>query len=512
MGIFDSIKSKSVREKKSTKGFYFGATEAEGENIEGSSLVDYFKDYLNVMSELENGKFIFVGRKGVGKSAIAKFIQDSSEETEESYSKLLRISDFELENSIQLPPSEEGKKEQLIFEWLILVNIVKLIISNECGKYTLEYNKLKKFLEMNSGMVDIDKYQVVDGTKKTGGEINFGGLMHVFGGVFKRYFDVNVNKAPFYKLIPPLKDILKIMLDYSVNKDLEFWLLFDDLDTHFNVKSDKDNDKIMELIRIAKIYNNEVFKANKAKILIFLRDDIRDSIITRYADSAKIFTTYEILLNWYNHKSYTEKSESLIPLKQLANKRIEINFDKHNIEYGKDAWLTLFQNVNFNGDTYPCKTSFKYVLDFTFYRPRDIITFLSMMTTENYKYPLDKESVKQLLAKYIKINVYEIKSELKLFFSDHEIEVLFHTLFPFIINSSNLTQESLSIRIDELNFIFDGSKVIEILLNYSLIILIDESGTLFFNYRSNNNIDNVNKAKLTITLPKCIYHNYRKIN
>ena len=52
------------------------------------------------------------------------------------------------------------------------------------------------------------------------------------------------SKAPFYKLISPLKDILKIIIEYPVNKDLEFWLLFDDLDVNYDINNEEDNQKL----------------------------------------------------------------------------------------------------------------------------------------------------------------------------------------------------------------------------------------------------------------------------
>lgn len=511
MGIFEKLINKAERQPNSTRGFYFGATEAEGENIDGQSLVDYFKDYLDVLSDLEKGKFIFIGRKGVGKSAVAKYIKDTSDDTDQSYAKLLRVNDFEIEKQIQIEDEQEVNKEKLIFEWLILVNIVKLIVSHECGTYTNEYDKLRKFLDINAGIVNVDQYEVVEGSRHKGGQVSFGGLKHVFGGVFKNYFDTKTNKAEFYKLIPPLKDIVKVMLDFPVNKELEFWLLYDDLDVNFNVKSDKDNDKLMELIRIAKQYNNEVFRNNTAKILLFLRDDIKDSLAPKYEDSAKMFSTYEIPLNWYDHRLYSGNSEELIPLKRLANRRIALNFDKHKITYGTDPWQTLFADENYNASESFKKSSFKYVLDFTFYRPRDIITFLNTMTSESCTYPLYKKDVKALLKKFIDINVTEIKSELKLFFSDEEVYTIFNDLFPHIISTPNIKEEDVLEKIETLNLPTASSKVFDILINYSLIIYMDTAGTLYFNYRDNNTLGNVNKSDLFISLPKCIYHYYRRI-
>lgn len=501
MGILDTIK-KNPKKHNSTKNFYFGATEAEGENVADSNLLDYFDDYLSILNRLEIGKFIFVGRKGAGKSAIAKYIKDTSNKTEHSFSKILKIGDFELENHIQETKFKDSK-QKLIFEWLILVNLVKLIVKNECGVYTNEFRKLKKFLEINSGIIDIDKHQFISGEKNKGGEVNFAPLKHVFGGVFKNYFKTSVDKAPFYKIIPPLREIVQITLDYSVNCETEFWLLFDDLDINFSTKDRNSGDKVMELIRVSRDYNNDILANNKAKILIFLRDDMRDFLNPQYADSAKIFNSYEVNLNWYSH---TVTNENDIPLKNLINKRIELNFKKNQIPYQGDPWDNLFHTANING-----KTTFKYVLDFTFYRPRDIITMLNVCAKEDYIFPIEANTLKSILKKYIRVNISELKSELGLFFSENDINLLFDKLFPFIIDNQELLESGLIQKIEALAFSMSPSEVVELLSKYSLIILRDSNWNLYFQYRDDSEIDRLDKSKLYYTLPKCIYHNYKLI-
>ena len=493
MGIFDNSKKKGIN--KSTKNFYFGSVEAEGEVKTGQSTLEYFDDYLNILNKLEEGKFIFTGRKGVGKSAIAKFIKDKSANFDDSYATILRLSDFEIQRKIQ----EENSSEALLFEWLILVQLVKLIVKSKTTLYTQEYEKLKKFLDNNTGMVSIDKYQFNEGLKKTGGEVSFGVLSHVFGGILKKYFDVKVSRAPFYKLLPALKEIVETILCFEANRDIEYWLLFDDLDINFDVKNEEDNERVMELIRIAKNFNNDLFSKSKAKLLIFLREDIRDNIITKFPDSAKIFASYEININWFPYSSDQIDSQ---PLKQLANRRIAINFDRLNISYGSDAWSTLVSNEN--------RPSFKYILDFTFYRPRDIITMLTVISQNEYKIPIGYKDQRIILDKYITQNIKEIKSELSLFFDEEDKKKVFENIFPYLIKTAYVTSEMMQDYISKLTWTIDSKNVLSLLLDYSLIIYKNSDDELFFNYRQNPTLEQRGQ-RMYLTLPKLIYHYYNRL-
>ena len=498
MGLFSKQK---VKNNITTKDFYFGFPEAEGENVKGQSLTDYFEDYLDIISELDKGRFLFIGRKGVGKSAIAKYIKDISDSTDDTHAALLRISDFDKENLLQRNNIETNSA--LIFEWLILINIVKLIIKSQAGKYTKEFQKLEKFLERNTGSVDIDKFETNEIFIKKGGEINFEVLTHAFGGIFSKHFDSKTTKAPYHKLIAPLKEIVKKILSYDVIHEQEFWLLFDDLDINYTIDNAVCNDNIMELLRIAKIYNNEILNVGKAKILVFIRKDINDIIISKYNDSAKLINSYGIDINWYCN----DFSENRIPLKKMANKRVELNFKRLNIPYStNDAWSSLIpQNWNeYN------KSSFKYVLDFTFYRPRDIITFLDTISKDDYNYPIDHYTLRRILKKYIQIVITEIKSELSLYFSDEEKELLFSQVFSFIANNNNIKLEDIKELISSFGFDIASEKVVDILLAYNLLIYKQENGNLIINYREDD-LGSYNKEKLYICLHKCLYHYYKSI-
>lgn len=499
MGIFTSLSKKNIT-KITTKDFYFGSPEAEGENVSGSTLVDYFEDYLGVLNDLQKGHFIFIGRKGVGKSAIAKFIKDSADKEPDSHAVILRISDFHKENIIQ---NDEKINTSTLFEWLILINIVKLIVQSKAGMYTKEFEKLEKFLERNTGSIEIDKFETSEIFIRKGGEIRFEVLRHAFDGIFNNYFDSKTSKAPYFKLIAPLKEIVAKIISYDVIKEHEFWLLFDDLDIDYSVDNELSSNNVMELLRIARNYNNEIFNKGRAKILIFMREDMRNIIISKYNDSAKLVNSYGIHINWYSHE-LSKSNENYMPLKRLANKRIELNFQHHNISYNmSDPWSSLINNeYRYN------KSSFKHVLDYTFYRPRDIITFLDVLSKDDYQYPIDNSTLWKILKKYITININEIKSELSIFFSEKEKDILFSIIFPYVVNNSNIRYEDIKKLLSKYDFQIELDKIIEILLNYDLLIYCDENHKLIINYRESD-LESYDKEKLYIALHKCLYHYYK---
>lgn len=501
MGIFDSNKSQTS--KLTTNKLYFGAPEAEAENIEGKSLTDYFEDFLDVLDSLKKGKFVFVGRKGVGKSAIVKYIKDSSDKSDDSFACKLRLSDFHLESIVQM--INKNDVEVLLFEWLILLNLTKLIVKSQAGKYTNEYEKLAKFVENNTGSVDIDKFQIDEKFIQNGGEISFGVLTHCFGGILKKHVDVKTTKAPFYRLIAPIKEIIKRVLAFQDIQKFEYWILFDDLDIDYSIHNEKDDDKIINLLRIAKEYNNEILN-QKSRILVFIRDDVRNHIVSKYSDSAKIFNSYEVLIDWYS-RNLENKNENLIALKQLANKRIELSLSNNSISRGSMCgWDFLFPDSPIS-----YKTSFKYVLDYTFYRPRDIVTFLKCVSDNYFEIPVSRESLKDAINGYITATIDELQSELGLYFSSNEKNILFDYVLRFVAKGQDVQLSEVRAVIAEKEFQYDVDKVIDLLFDYSLLTVKNSEGQPVFSYRERKNKIIGYSEDPVVSLHKCVYHYYKQL-
>ena len=498
MGLFS--KEKEIQEEKiTTRDFYFGTVEAEGENKKGLSLVDYFEDYLGILRDMDQERFIFVGRKGTGKSAIAKYLKDRSDKENNSFAAILKMSDFSKEKVIQ--NSEEDISCEMIFEWLILVNLTKLIVKSNSSTYTNEYTKLKNFLERNTGSVDIDKLEINERIISQG--VNFDVLKHipVFKTAIENNIDKRLTKAPFYKMINPLKDILKKILSFQDSKDNEFWLMFDDLDVNYKINDETSNDTIMNLLRIVKEYNTNILNEANVKILVFIRKDIKDIIVSKYNDSAKLFNSYSININWYTE----ENDENDIPLKRMINKRIGLNFKEKQLEYDKkNPWNSLFYN------SYADKPSFKYVLDLTFYRPRDVITFLSEVTKCAFDWPISEANFNKIVNNYLKTNFDEISSELSLYFNDNDKDKLFEIFRLIAKHGRKYTRQEVEKKLVNLDCKLQSDKIVDLLLDYGLLMFLDDNGKVRISYREQD-LSRYASKNLYIALTKSLYYYYKDI-
>jgi hypothetical protein len=493
MSIFKKL-NPTTRKKNSTLGFYFGHSEAEGENKSGiQNLEHFFEDYLEAIPQLKDERFIFIGRKGAGKSAIVRNFENTSQEKDSGIlTSTVRFNEIEHEKLIQaMPKGQEASNVVALFEWIVLVKIVALIVKDGSARFTKYHKKLSEFLKKNAGLVDIDQYQITELIEKKKLEVQFEVLKHEFGSIGK-YFDSKSVQAPFFKLIPPLKEIVQEVLGYEVFKDKEFWILFDDLDINFRADDKASCDTILSLIRVAKSYNTSILKETKARVLLFVRDDVRSVLSSYGTDTAKIFSSYGIELDWYDHEVY-KYDENTIKLKRFINKRIGLNFQAHEISFNaEDPWATLFREYS---PSYSGKTSFKYLLDYTFYRPRDLILMFQPLGQNDHRFPLEPDTVKLLLKNYVDNAVNEIKSELLIYFTQEEVSKLF-TKFEALSRMYKVTKDVLLQTLSEVTDRITPMELVKILLDYSLLILIDNREKVHIFYREGDQISNLETMRV----------------
>lgn len=475
----------------------FGKPEAEGEKEE---LREYFEDFLNINDAFEKGKFIITGRKGAGKSAYVQYLLNNSGEENELFCDVVTNEMIDLEKIIQsIPDDIVVNRDETIYEWIILTRFVKLILLNKSGINAEGFSALKKFEINNSGIANVEKWMVIEEHKKSGMTVDVSDLIEKFPTAFSRETLKMKRRAPFYSLIPALREIIRTMLSYEVYSNINFILVFDDLDVNFDLKNTQHKKRLISLLRITRKYNTQIFPNKNARVLNMLRDDIAMQLDGISPDKNKMFSSYEYNLNWYNSDDGPEESSYL---RRFINKRIRICFDRLNIKYlKKDPWVSLVENT-------PCfdykdKTAFKYILDFTFYRPRDLVAFFNDIGEKKYNIPLQPQSIKTLLKNYLEWNITEIKDELSNLYTENEIERIFNVFNRMAIPNSKITYQNVCDLFKEEDL---DENVIEKMLEYNFIIPKDENNYQYFSYRERPRINKNNDYYYS--LPKCIYAYY----
>lgn len=463
--------------KKSTAALYIGAPEAEAESLPTSrvSLHDVYEDHHNLFTELSNEKFIVVGRKGCGKSAFAEYAHSLSQNDANLFVSFIRQDTISMETLVQLGnvDGQESSSKEHLFKWLIYTNILNLFFNNEAASQSSDFNLLREFLKKNSGYIDIDKGEILELVKKHNFEINIEQFKRFFKGKYGQEVQIKESRAAYYKLLPHLEKVVISVLSSRVNleNDNSYVVFFDDLDIGFNAENPESVDTVINLLRTAKHVNNNVFSRNNtsAKAIILIRDDVERLLSPMGADIAKIFSSYSVSLDWYQEEYLQQYRENELGLKKLIDKRISNAFKLAEIPMTKStAWDSLVS------DSFSPKSSFKYICDHTFLRPRDLILLFKPLETGRYSLPLTKHNINSLLGQYASELVKELSNELSSFYEPTQIQNIFDSLKE-INNKYNCTYQQATNVIQDNCKNVNPDKLLEDLFARSLLGTIDKS-------------------------------------
>lgn len=468
---------------KTTKNLFIGFPEAEREaNIKSKvKLEEVFEDFLGVFPNIESGNFIITGRKGSGKSAIGQIIKKRSKNNPNEFCEYIQKSDIDIEEIVQFSESTENViQKEILFKWIILTRILKLITENEAVQDLKEIKIIKHFLRKNSGFVNIDKYEIKEILRTTGFDIAIEKLLQFFRFKAKDEMQLKGSKAPFYKLIPHLEFIVKTILTSSENRlnENKYTIIFDDLDIEFKAEKKKHVETLLNLIRITKNYNNNLFSDNDidAKVLILLRDDISDVLIKKSADMSKIFNSYSTNLTWFEYDIY-KKDENLTLLKRFIDSRISYAARNKGDDCGDNPWNFLIEeNSKYN------ESSFKYVIDHTFYTPRDLILFFLDIQKYQYNLPLQLHEINSLIGKYAIRIKEELENALVIHLEFDQINRVFEILRRLACYN-DFTMEDFDNICSKCLLDSDNKTILSLLYDYSMIGNRNSKGKVFFKHR-----------------------------
>lgn len=144
------------------------------------------------------------------------------------------------------------------FEWIILINIVDNII---CHNEILNYKNisdLKKFYEVNSGMVSIMARETTNAIDEQSFTVKLEYLKRFFTSSLNKKLSISSERASFFKVIKELKEFVISCMHckHNIENENYFYIMIDDLDVNFDANNINHVKGIAELIRVAKEYNN----------------------------------------------------------------------------------------------------------------------------------------------------------------------------------------------------------------------------------------------------------------
>lgn len=470
--------------KKQQRTVFLGSPEAEAEAIENSRmpLTEVYEDFHNLLEGLSSEKFIVIGRKGCGKSAFGEYVYARSLSEPNLHCDFIRKSDSNLERAVQVG-QEAGVAidSESFFKWVIYTNMLRMFVDHPAISESKDYAQLRGFLDKNSGYIKVNELEIKQLVSKHGFDVAVEQLRRFISAKYSRQVEIKSERAPYYKLLTHLEELLIRLLrsDENISNENSFVLFFDDLDIGFDSSNEATVQTLVALLRACRHVNNDVFGKNgiQAKAIILLRDDIEAFLTGREADTAKLFASYSSRINWYQEEYATRhRDEDSLNLKKFINRRISYALERSGIPCGEDPWRSLISDSH----QYD-KSSFKHIVNQTLFRPRDLLLFFLPLDRGQFSYPLNYSDVRALIDSYSEELAKEIKNELSSFYTSIQVETIFGALGELC--NGNLTYEQAIKVVDNNCKDVEQKKLLNYLFDRSLIGNVDDQGWYTFKCR-----------------------------
>lgn len=416
----------------------FADGEREANNLDFENL--FYTGNKKYEQIMQRHKFIISGRKGTGKTILTKYFQKMNDtgRTIVSYSKLNEIS---LHEYIDIETPNINEDVRILFqEFYIYKQFVMTILDNKLSifrffkgektpfrlkkyiGYLSTYNKLKKLYKERypDGAYKEEEVKTIQkivesstATAKANIKVSLEGGLNETSELSKEILHKKKNFAEQNDQIKKL--VFKIL------KYIDIIIMIDDLD---EIRL-KDIDHLIEFLICLTIKVNEINAqlaeiSKKSKCILLLRSDIIDMFSSRNSNIQKILSDSNVELQWYKDISGDEISDMIMYKIKMSSSDNTIK----TLEL-KEIRSKLFPSTDAKTD------SFIYMLNRTFGRPRDFITYINTVIDQSPN--SDKFSIqvlKESEAVYSSKFYNELKNEMSLSLNKNtinEIEKLFRS-------------------------------------------------------------------------------------
>lgn len=331
----------------------FGEVAAEDDD----AILDYFVETDSVKQITDGNKFLILGRKGSGKTALFRYF--SEQQPKKIISLPLNLRGYPWSLHAKRADGDSASAEQYEASWrfLIATEFAQLVASKmtATSKWTDEAKSLVEFFKVNYGGINVSLEDVLRPPSLTLSKASFEPV--ILGCKLGSIALERQNTGGFSKEINALTDLILEAALYICNREGlgKILIHFDELDQGMVEFDDQRQLMVIGLILACRSINTESAKiGSPLKSIVYLRTDMWEKLI--FSDKNKITQTNKWEIEW---------SES--ELLKLVNLRI-------NKYIPKADWIKICDDQLMRGR----QAKFSHITARTFKRPRDVISFLNI--------------------------------------------------------------------------------------------------------------------------------------
>lgn len=335
----------------------FGAIDADSDDL----LLESFEDHEAFEAVTKRQRFLIIGRKGSGKTAIFKKLLTN---TANDYFCLGHtFSDYpwhhhNLQARVGIPDFDRFTHS---WKYLILLSASKIILNFDNSLPFDEASmddavRIERFVLDTYGTRDPDVTQIFSPTKRLKLKPYFELDWKLLKGGIKPE-SVPMDQLPI--VVQELNTNLLRAVLHCLNPDHQYYIAFDQLDLGFDPTDPDYKNRLIGLLLACRDINIAARASEKALFVVtFLRDDIYD--LLQFEDKNKITENFMSLIEWD-----TPRTRST--LKDLMEKRFTARLTDDGMSV---KWESVFNETR---EMPGHQTKYQHMLDRTYLRPRDMI-------------------------------------------------------------------------------------------------------------------------------------------
>ncbi|MCD2262885.1 hypothetical protein K3888_09230 [Dietzia aurantiaca] len=351
----------------------FGAIDADADEL----LRDCFEDHPAYLQIRAQQRFLVLGRKGAGKTAIYKRLV-----TEQSFDQFAfgySFDDYPWAHHKLQEETGVPVERRYIHSWkyLILIALAKILLNQDQSQPWSDdaheaLSRLEAFMVDSYGSRNPDMTQLFSPERilQLKGRLNLGAIAGDLNSI-------RVRDLPIH--IQDVNRMLASTVMSTLNPSISYFICFDQLDLGFDPEDSSYSARLSGLIMAARDLFIQARDENKNFCpAIFLRDDIFEDL--KFEDKNKIAENYSTRVIW----SDTGSSPTL---KELMEKRFTIALSE--TEHSDHVhWNDVFDETK---EMPSRQNKYKHICDRTFLRPRDMIKFCNTVLTAHKAGPPESQ-------------------------------------------------------------------------------------------------------------------------